>query len=316
VAAAIKAGFEHVWLSHGAAEAARAIALELLARQDAETPRAGAIARVVLIEGLDRSVQSAVLSVARAVGADVDLLATVPRILATDVALVVMPHVDAEGRLHDPALVATTTHRAGARLLVDVSLSVGALPVEVSALGADALVGDVRHWLLGPEGVALGWVTPDLGEDVTPRLRAATGPFARGQLLTLARSVGWLLMHVELPWAVARTGRLARRLHGSLATIDGVEVLTPRTSHSALMALRIAGWDAEQAADELSRSASAITDVGADPDVLRVSVGAWNREDELDRFVERVSQMAAHSPATLPRRPSLTIISSSHVGDG
>ena len=42
--------------------------------------------------------------------------------------------------------------------------------------------------------------------------------------------------------------------------------------------------------------------------LLRISVGAWNREDELDRFVERVAELAANTPATLPRRPTLTII--------
>ena len=45
----------------------------------------------------------------------------------------------------------------GLTLLVDVSLSVGALPVDVVELSADALVGDVRHWLLGPEGLTLAW---------------------------------------------------------------------------------------------------------------------------------------------------------------
>ena len=108
-------------------------------------------------------------------------------------------------------------HRAGARLLLDVSLSVGALPLDVVELGADALVADVHRWLLGPEGLALAWLSPALGEDAPSSLRSASGPFARGSLLALARSVGWLLMYVELPWAIARTGRLARRLSESLA---------------------------------------------------------------------------------------------------
>ena len=35
----------------------------------------------------------------------------------------------------------------------------------------------------------------------------------------------------------------------------------------------------------------------------------WNRESELTRFAERVAELAAHTPETLPRRPSLTVIS-------
>jgi selenocysteine lyase/cysteine desulfurase len=320
VAATIRAPFEQVVLSHGAAEAVRGITLEVLGARVAPS-QPGSLARpgtrpglarpmrVVIIEGLSEPVARAVGSVAQALGAEVDHLSVVPQILGSDVALVAMPHVDPLGRLHDPGLAASTTHRAGGRLLVDISLSVGALPLDVAEIGADALVGDVHRWLLGPEGLALAWLSPALGDDLPVRLRAMTGPFARGSLLGLARSVGWLLMYVELPWAVTRTGRLARRLYGSLASIHGVELVTDRAAHAGLLAFRIIGWDAEQAAEELSRSAFAITDVESDVDVIRVSVGAWNCEDELDRFVERVAELAAHSPASLPRRPSLTILS-------
>jgi selenocysteine lyase/cysteine desulfurase len=329
VAAAIRAPFEQVMLAHGAAEAARSITLESLTgrvtggrpgRLTGERPgslRPGSLepARVILVDGLAEPVAMAVASMAFAVGAEVDRLPVVPQILGTDVALVVMPHVDHMGHLQEPAVVAPVVHRAGAHLLVDVSLSVGALPLDVVELEADALVGDVRHWLLGPEGLALAWLSPSLGEEAPNRLRSATGPFARGSLLALARSVGWLLMYVELPWAVARTGRLARRLSESLASIHGVTLETGPPAHAALLAVRIAGWDAEQAVEELSRSVSAILDVDREADVIRVSVGAWNRDDELDRFVARVAELAAHTPANLPRRPSLTIIGSSRDVD-
>ncbi len=62
-------------------------------------------------------------------------------------------------------------------------------------------------------------------------------------------------------------------------------------------------------ADELSRSVFAIVEADSESDLVRVSVAAWNRERELERFVERLSEIAAHSPETLPRRPSLTVIS-------
>jgi selenocysteine lyase/cysteine desulfurase len=309
VAAVLHASYERIVLGHGAAETARGIALDLLAA------RAGAPTRVVIIEGLAEPVVRAIESVAHGLGSDVDLLPAAPQILGADVALVIMAHVDQLGRLHDSAPVVEAAHRAGARLLVDVSLSVGALPLEVSDLGADALVADVHHWLLGPEALALAWLAPTLGDDMPQRLHAASGPFSRGSLLALARSVGWLLMYAELPWVVARTGRLAERLFMDLATISGVEMMAERSAHAALLGFRIVGWDAEQAADELSRSAFAILDVEAHANVIRVSVGAWNREDELRRFVERVTQMAEHTPATLPRRPSLTVISGPPADD-
>ena len=115
-------------------------------------------------------------------------------------------------------------------------------------------------------------------------------------------------MYAELPWVLARTKTLVERLLVGLEAIDGVEVTTDRASHAALVAFRIAGWTAEQAADELSRSVFAILEADADGDRLRAGVGAWCRSDELDRFVDRVRELAAHTPETLPRRPTLTVL--------
>jgi selenocysteine lyase/cysteine desulfurase len=277
------------------------------------TPPAGVPPRILVLEGVDPAVAAALESVTRVVGGSVDRLGRMPEIVSRDVAMVVMAHVDGLGRLADPRSVAGVAHRAGACLVLDVSLSVGALPFDVGELGADALIGNVQRWLLGPEGLAFAWLGPLLGADAATDLRAASGAFARGELLALARSVGWLLMYMDLPWVVERTGRLARRLYDGLAGIRGVELLPGRGRHGALLAFRIAGWDAMQAAEELSRSCHAILDVDEAADALRVSVGAWNRDDELERLTGRVAELARHTPESLPRRPSLTILG--HLAD-
>ena len=103
--------------------------------------------------------------------------------------------------------------------------------------------------------------------------------------------------------ATALGGRAAPSLPGGSAAAPLAGSTAP------LMAFRIRGWEAEDAADELSRSVFAITEVDRDANALRVSVGAWNVEDELGRFVERVADLAAHTPETLPRKPALMVIS-------
>ena len=85
--------------------------------------------------------------------------------------------------------------------------------------------------------------------------------------------------------------------------------LSRSARHGALAAFHIRDWDAESAADELGRSVFAIIDIDVEADLVRASVGAWNREEELDRFVAHVAELARHTPATLPRKPSLTVIS-------
>lgn len=302
-AAALRTSPERVVLLHGAADAAAAVTLEVLGGREA------ADVRVVLLAGVDAAVAAAVSAVAVAMGASVDVLPAIPQILAADVALVVVAHVDRDGVRTDAPAVAEAAHKAGAKVLVDVGLSVGAVDFGVDDLAADAVIADGHHWLLGPESVAIAWLAPSLGDDLPQRLRSTTAPFGRGALLALARSVGWLLMYVELPWAIARTEELADYLYAGLAAIEGIEVVAGPGAHGPVTAFRISDWDAEQAVEELSRSVFAIVEADPGADLVRASVGAWNRESELDRFLERVAELGAHTPETLPRRPSLTVLS-------
>ena len=301
VAAVMGASPERIVLTHGAAEAARLVAIEVL-----ET---GADQRVVLLPGVDKAIAGAVRDVADVAGAEVDARTEMPDLFEAATALVVMTHVDADGRLIDAATVAARARTAGARTLVDVSRSAGAQPLDVAGMGADFVVTESHRWLLGPEAVAPMWITPELGRELPEWLRQASTPFGRAALLSLARSVGWLLMYVELPWALERTGMLADQLYEGLGAIDDVELLAPPASHGALAAFRVGGWDAASTGEELGRSIFAIVEADTEADVIRASVGAWNRESEIDRFVERVADLAAHTPETLPRRPSLTVIS-------
>jgi hypothetical protein len=45
-------------------------------------------------------------------------------------------------------------------------------------------------------------------------------------------------------------------------------------------------------------------------DAVRISVGFWNTEAELERFAGAVELLAAHTPETIPTRPALTILRS------
>ena len=303
VAAVLQASPERLVLTHGAAEAARLVALEVL--------QPGAGERVLLVRGLEKAVAGAVRDVADVAGAQVEVVDELPRILGADVALVVMTHVDVDGHPADVRAASDAARAAGSRLALDIGRSVGAQPTDVSALGADFIFADTHRWLLGPDAVAFLWITPELDAETPEWLRQASAPFGRGQLLALARSVGWLLMYVELPWALDRTAVLADQLYADLGAVEGVELVASPAAHGAVAAFRIANWDAEQVAEELGRSIFAIVEVDAEAELVRASVGAWNRESELERFVERVAELAAHTPETLPRRPSLTVISGS-----
>jgi len=45
-------------------------------------------------------------------------------------------------------------------------------------------------------------------------------------------------------------------------------------------------------------------------DAIRISVGFWNTEEELERFAAAVELLAGHTPETIPPRRTLTVLGS------
>jgi kynureninase len=81
----------------------------------------------------------------------------------------------------DAARVAAHAHAMGALVSLDAYHSVGVLPVNVHALGADFLTGGVLKWLCGGPGGCFVWARPELGASVAPALtgwQAHRQPFA------------------------------------------------------------------------------------------------------------------------------------------
>jgi selenocysteine lyase/cysteine desulfurase len=68
----------------------------------------------------------------------------------------------------DLAALAELTHAHGALLLVDAFQSMGTEPIDVRALGVDALVTGTLKYLLGTPGVALLYVRRELAERLRP----------------------------------------------------------------------------------------------------------------------------------------------------
>ncbi|MCB0544266.1 MAG: aminotransferase class V-fold PLP-dependent enzyme, partial [Saprospiraceae bacterium] len=76
-------------------------------------------------------------------------------------ALVAVPHAHwANGTLFDLKAISRKAHRHGAVVVVDGTQSVGAYPMDVQALGIDALVCAAYKWLLGPYQSGYAWFSP------------------------------------------------------------------------------------------------------------------------------------------------------------
>jgi L-cysteine/cystine lyase len=264
-------------------------------------------------------------------GDDARTLAAVEAAMRPRTRLVIASHVAwSTGAVLPIAALADLAHAGGALIAIDGAQSAGAVQVDFEATHADAYAIAAQKWLLGPEGMGALAVRPELVPQLQPAFAGAIsfatvdalgtadfqpdarrfewGTFHRPSVVGMARSISWLSMYVGLDWVYARGTTMARGAAERLAGIRGVDVLTPRHQMATLVTFRIAGWTAAAALAELGSRVFAIARTIDSLDALRISVGFFSSDEELERFAEAVALLAAHTPETLPPRRTLAIL--------
>lgn len=258
-------------------------------------------------------------------------LAAFDRAIGPGTRLVSCSHVLwSTGAVLPVARIAALAHDRGALVVLDGAQAAGAIPVSVREIGADAYAVPAQKWLLGPEGMGGAWIAREAWERLGPsfaghysfatydsRGRADWHPNARRfegsnwhrpSVVGMARALGWLMMFVGLDYVHERGTAMARRAADALAAIPGVELVTPRHQMATLVSFGIRGWTPQAALDELGARVFAIARTLPLLDAVRISVGFFNSEEELDRFVGAVRLLAEHTPETLPPRRTLPIL--------
>lgn len=86
-----------------------------------------------------------------------------------DVRIVALPHAHwSDGALLDLDRIAPRVRDHGAALVLDLSQSLGALPLDLARWSPDFVVGVGHKWLLGPTGLAWLWASPRWRRDGQP----------------------------------------------------------------------------------------------------------------------------------------------------
>jgi selenocysteine lyase/cysteine desulfurase len=211
--------------------------------------------------------------------------------------LVACSHVGwMSGSLAPPELAAVDVP-----VLLDGAQGVGAIAVDVRALGCDAYAGAGQKWLCGPDGTGMLYVSPALRErlNVTRRgypnlLDPNTGLDARPH--EDARRFDSLALSAEtVACALAAFGVLeaagwnavhqrARSLAARLAELLGEcgRALAPRAD-TTLVSFASPDPAAERA--QLLEHGVIVREIPGTP-WLRASVGAWNDEEDIDRLLK------------------------------
>lgn len=216
--------------------------------------------------------------------------------------LIACSHVSwVSGRVMDvPTLAAS-----GAPVLLDGAQALGAVPVDVGALGCSFYAASGQKWLCGPEGSGCLFVAPERLEELSIPW-PAYGSVARGSdplELIPAEGVGrfdhgfpsglrstWALASLrvlEAPgwdWVHARAADLAAALVAGLQA-RGLEV-APR-GRSTLVSWHVADPEAE-----VERFAEAGVVVRSIPGrgLVRASVGAWCSAEDVEKLARLAAQ--------------------------
>jgi L-cysteine/cystine lyase len=186
-------------------------------------------------------------------------------------------------------------------VLLDAAQALGAVPVDVRALGCDFYAASGQKWLCGPEGSGCLFVREDRLEDLVvpwpgygsladPQLALEFEPALGATRLDHGFPAGlrsaWASASLELfdeagwEWVHERALSLASWL-ASLLAERGLEVRERGRS-------TLVSWRVDDPQAEVTRMAERgfVTRSVPERELVRASVGAWSSEDELERFVE------------------------------
>ena len=190
-------------------------------------------------------------------------------------------------------------HETGVPLLLDGAQGLGAVPVDVHALGCAFYAVAGQKWLCGPDGTGALFVAGDWIERLgMPRpgygtVREASDPlelepragarcFDTGSPFGPALAAGLAALDVleEVGWDAVfeRAGGGAQRLRHELA-----ELLAAPSAAAPLVTWHTDSEPAEQV-DRLAAHGVIVRAIPGRP-WLRASVGAWNSEDDLERLL-------------------------------
>lgn len=186
-------------------------------------------------------------------------------------------------------------------VIYDGAQGAGAIAVDPASLGCAAYAGSGQKWLCGPVGLGMLWVSPGWADTLRPiapgyvnladparGLDAEPWADARrfdafavsGEMASAGAAAAELLAEAGWEAVFARSRGLADALHRTLA--DGGYEVAPR-DRTPLVSVVVD--DPPAMRDRLAAANVVVRDLPGRP-YVRVSTGAWNDEQDLQRLLD------------------------------
>jgi len=208
------------------------------------------------------------------------------------------------GFMHDAKAISAVAHARGAYVFADIIQAVGAVPVDVKALGIDFAASGTYKWLMGERGIGFLYVREDLQGTVLPTTRYGhrqVSNFNRAELtweplpgaaryetggipVILAAGVDAGINYVnKLGLTNIRTHakQLTDRLQKELPPL-GYKSLTPIDTPTPILAFELKD---STAVSKMLQAGHVVGTVIANENRLRLSVSVFNTHDDIDKAV-------------------------------
>jgi kynureninase len=210
----------------------------------------------------------------------------------------------------DVATICRRAHDVGALVSLDAFHSVGVMPVDVKAIGADFLSGGVLKWLCGGPGGAFLYVSPEVGRTLQPSFtgwQAHTTPFGfEGEMRYADDAWRWLNGTPPIPalFAAIEGPRIVRRA--------GIEKIREKSTRQTARLIALAderGYKVTAPRDAARRGGTVAFDVPHSYGVaqallaqnvivdyrpnagIRVAPHFYTSDDELERAVAMIDEI-------------------------
>ena len=242
----------------------------------------------------------------------------ISKALTRRTALIVCTHAsNVTGAIQPVAAIGILAREKGIRTLIDGAQALGALPVNVRALGCGLYAFPGHKSLLGPQGTGGLYIDPCI--TLVPQREGGTGTtshsLAQPEELPERYESGTLNLPgiaglgAGCEWVAARLSQimthereLTRALYEGLSAIPGTVLYSPaqEAARSGIVSFNLGDMTSAQAADALARRDIAVRGglhcaPGAhrflgtlDRGVVRASVGHANTFDEVEIFLKEV----------------------------
>ncbi|HDQ93438.1 MAG TPA: aminotransferase class V-fold PLP-dependent enzyme [Synergistetes bacterium] len=227
--------------------------------------------------------------------------------------------------------IATLCRGAGVPCVLDSAQTAGVLPIDTSALGLAALCFTGHKGLMGPQGIGgIVWA-PDFAKSVSTFIEGGTGSFSDEEThpekmpdrfeAGTPNLPGTAGLFAALKW-ISSTGiteiykrekELGKKFHEGIRDLKGLRIygMDGDTGRLAVYGMNFSGLDNGTAAMELSErwgietrpglhcAPRAHRTLGSFPQgALRISIGYFNTEVEVDKAIEALASLAKENPAT------------------